>query len=75
LDGVDHINSVSLIDTSNPLRLITPGRVFLRSGFVPARDLEANAIEIRMRATRRLNQLRVASKETVGLKVAEITGL
>jgi N6-adenosine-specific RNA methylase IME4 len=33
------------------------------------RDLEANAVEIRMRATRRLDQLRQAQKETVGLSV------
>ena len=31
------------------------------------RDLEADAIEIRMRATRRLDQLRQVQKETVGL--------
>jgi N6-adenosine-specific RNA methylase IME4 len=31
------------------------------------KDLEADAIEIRMRATRRLDQLRQAQKETVGL--------
>jgi N6-adenosine-specific RNA methylase IME4 len=31
------------------------------------RDLEANAIEIRLRATRKLDQLRQAQKETVGL--------
>src|SRR6266446_2727315 len=31
------------------------------------RDLEADAVEIRMRATRRLDQLRQAQKETVGL--------
>src|ERR1700682_10611 len=31
------------------------------------RDLEADAVEIRMRATRRLDQLRLAQKETVGL--------
>src|SRR5262249_22978468 len=31
------------------------------------RDLEADAIEIRMRATRKLDQLRQAQKETVGL--------
>jgi hypothetical protein len=31
------------------------------------RELEAEAIEIRMRATRRLDQLRQAQKETVGL--------
>jgi N6-adenosine-specific RNA methylase IME4 len=31
------------------------------------RDLEADAVELRMRATRRLDQLRQAQKETVGL--------
>src|SRR5262245_37823261 len=31
------------------------------------RDLEADAVEIRMRETRRLDQLRQAQKETVGL--------
>src|SRR5262245_46959021 len=31
------------------------------------RDLEADAVEIRMRATRRLDQLRQAQKVTVGL--------
>lgn len=31
------------------------------------RDLEADAIEIRLRATRRLDQLRQAQKETIGL--------
>ena len=31
------------------------------------RDLEADAVEIRMRATRRVDELRVAQKETVGL--------
>jgi N6-adenosine-specific RNA methylase IME4 len=31
------------------------------------RDLEADAVEIRMRATRRLDQLRQAQKDTVGL--------
>jgi hypothetical protein len=31
------------------------------------RDLEADAVEIRLRATRRLDQLRIAQKETVGL--------
>jgi len=31
------------------------------------RDLEADAVEIRMRATRRLDQLRQVQKETVGL--------
>src|SRR5262245_19238351 len=33
------------------------------------RDLEADAVEIRMRATRRLDQLRQAQKDTVGLSV------
>src|SRR3990167_7309047 len=31
------------------------------------KDLEADAVEIRMRATRRLDQLRQMQKETVGL--------
>src|SRR5437899_7733660 len=31
------------------------------------KDLEADAVEIRMRATRRLDQLRQAQKETIGL--------
>jgi hypothetical protein len=31
------------------------------------KDLEADAVEIRMRATRRLDQLRQAQKDTVGL--------
>ena len=31
------------------------------------KDLEADAVEIRMRAMRRLDQLRQAQKETVGL--------
>jgi hypothetical protein len=31
------------------------------------RELEADAVEIRMRATRRLDQMRVAQKETIGL--------
>src|SRR5262245_33425852 len=31
------------------------------------RDLEADAVEIRMRATRRLDQLRQAQKDTIGL--------
>jgi hypothetical protein len=31
------------------------------------RELEADAIEIRMRATRRMDQMRQAQKETVGL--------
>lgn len=39
------------------------------------RELEANAIEIRMRATRRLDQLRVAQKETVGLAQGRRTDL
>jgi hypothetical protein len=30
-------------------------------------QIEADAIEIRMRATRRIDQLRLAQKETVGL--------
>lgn len=34
---------------------------------VKNRDLEADAIEIRLRATRRIDQLRQAQKETVGL--------
>jgi N6-adenosine-specific RNA methylase IME4 len=42
------------------------------------RDLEADAVEIRMRATRRLDQMRQAQKETVGLNRglagSEITG-
>jgi hypothetical protein len=43
------------------------------------RDLEADAVEIRMRATRRLDQLRKAQSETVGLNRglagSEVTGL
>ena len=31
------------------------------------RELEADAIEIRMRATRRMNQMRMAQKQTIGL--------
>src|SRR6516165_3536929 len=31
------------------------------------RDLEADAVEIRMRATRRIDELRQAQKQTVGL--------
>lgn len=31
------------------------------------RDLEADAVEIRMRATRRIDELRQAQKETIGL--------
>jgi hypothetical protein len=38
------------------------------------RDLEADAVEIRMRATRRLDQLRQAQKETVGLNQGAIAG-
>jgi hypothetical protein len=37
------------------------------------KELEADAIEIRMRATRRLDQLRQAQKETVGLTL-RLTG-
>jgi hypothetical protein len=40
------------------------------------RELEADAIEIRMRATRRVDQLRQAQTETVGLNtVAKKGGL
>jgi len=43
------------------------------------RDMEADAVEIRLRATRRLDQLRQAQKETVGLNRgangSKITGL
>jgi N6-adenosine-specific RNA methylase IME4 len=38
------------------------------------RDLEADAVEIRMRATRRLDQLRLAQKETVGLNRGAASG-
>jgi hypothetical protein len=38
------------------------------------RDLEADAVEIRLRATRRLDQLRVAQKETVGLNQGALPG-
>ena len=38
------------------------------------RDLEADAVEIRMRATRRLDQLRQAQKETVGLNQGAVPG-
>jgi N6-adenosine-specific RNA methylase IME4 len=38
------------------------------------RDLEADAVEIRMRATRRLDQLRQAQKQTVGLNQGAIPG-
>jgi hypothetical protein len=34
---------------------------------VKNREFEADAIEIRMRATRRMDQMRMAQKETVGL--------
>jgi N6-adenosine-specific RNA methylase IME4 len=36
------------------------------------RDMEADALEIRMRATRRLDQLRQAQKETVGLNQGKL---
>src|SRR5262249_28501653 len=38
------------------------------------RDLEADAVEIRMRATRRLDQLRQAQKQTVGLNQGAVPG-
>ena len=38
------------------------------------RDLEADAIEIRMRATRRLDHLRQAQKKTVGLNKGAVPG-
>jgi N6-adenosine-specific RNA methylase IME4 len=38
------------------------------------RDLEADAIEIRMRATRRLDQLRQAQKQTIGLNCGAAGG-
>jgi len=38
------------------------------------RDLEADAVEIRMRATRRLDQLRQVQKETVGLNQGAVPG-
>ena len=38
------------------------------------RDLEADAVEIRMRAMRRLDQLRQAQKETVGLNQGAVPG-
>jgi hypothetical protein len=38
------------------------------------RDLEADAVEIRLRATRRLDQLRQAQKETVGLNQGAVPG-
>jgi N6-adenosine-specific RNA methylase IME4 len=38
------------------------------------RDLEADAVEIRMRATRRLDQMRVAQKESVGLNQGAMPG-
>ena len=39
------------------------------------KDLEADAVEIRMRAMRRLDQLRQAQKETVGLNRGGYAGL
>jgi N6-adenosine-specific RNA methylase IME4 len=36
------------------------------------RDLEADAVELRMRATRKLDQLRQAQKEAVGLNVGQL---
>jgi len=38
------------------------------------RDLEADAIEIRMRATRRIDELRQSQKETVGLNQGAVPG-
>src|SRR5262245_49810443 len=38
------------------------------------RDLEADAVEIRMRATRRLDQMRQAQKESVGLNQGAVPG-
>ena len=38
------------------------------------RDLEADAVEIRMRATRKLDQLRVAQKDSVGLNQGAVPG-
>lgn len=38
------------------------------------RDLEADCVEIRLRATRRLDQLRQAQKETVGLNQGAVPG-
>jgi hypothetical protein len=38
------------------------------------RDLEADAVEIRMRATRRLDQMRQGQKETVGLNQGALPG-
>ena len=40
-----------------------------------AKNLEADAVEIRMRAMRRLDQLRQAQKETVGLNRGGYAGL
>jgi N6-adenosine-specific RNA methylase IME4 len=37
-------------------------------------DLEADCVEIRLRATRRLDQLRLAQKETVGLNQGAVPG-
>jgi N6-adenosine-specific RNA methylase IME4 len=38
------------------------------------RDLEADAVEIRMRATRRIDEMRQAQKETVGLNQGAVPG-
>ena len=38
------------------------------------RDLEADAVEIRMRATRRIDELRQSQKETVGLNQGAVPG-
>ena len=38
------------------------------------RDLEADAVEIRMRATRRIDEMRQAQKQTVGLNQGAIAG-
>jgi len=38
------------------------------------RDLEADAVEIRLRATRRLDQMRLAQKEAVGLNQGALPG-
>jgi hypothetical protein len=38
------------------------------------RDLESDAVEIRMRATRRIDELRQSQKETVGLNQGAVPG-
>jgi hypothetical protein len=38
------------------------------------RDLEADAVELRMRATRRLDQLRLAQRASVGLNQGAVSG-